>query len=168
MPSSGKELIISDAQVFVFLILSETFEKVFSQDRITVYVPTGVVEEIKTGLISRKYPDVKKQFCDTLYNKSNGLIDLQELTIDSVVDDNVMKYYFELEKACFLDDGEREGVVLALQHKIPFLSDDDEAIEECVEQDILNTYFIDYIELLKNESIVTQDEYNKIIEEMQK
>lgn len=168
MPSHEDKFIISDTQVFVFLILSKTIEIVFNKNRVTVYIPAKVVKEIKEGLIARKYPDVKKQFTRYLYDKSNNAVNFQEITLDSVTNEDAIRYYFELEDACFLDAGEREGVVLALQHQIPFLSDDEEAIDACIEQAIPNIKFMDYITNLKKNNVLTSEIYQKIITETKK
>ena len=52
----NRTIIVSDSNVFVFLIRSNTFETVFHKTRFKIVVPGAVVDEIKNGLISRKYP----------------------------------------------------------------------------------------------------------------
>ena len=67
----NRTAIVSDSNVFVFLIRSNTFETVFHKTRIKIVVPSAVVDEIKNGLISRKYPDVTDRFNKALHSQSS-------------------------------------------------------------------------------------------------
>ena len=162
-------VLVSDSNVFVFLINANVFEKVFDGNIVTVYVTDAVIEEVAKGnVIPRRHPNVTDRFNRALHGSypSNDVVDLQKKSIDEVTSFNGIKYYSELTDANLLDKGELESVVVAREFNIKFISDDDDSIEECIDQKIPNSQFLDFIEECKDKKIIDQKEYDAVLHEV--
>ena len=160
----NRTVIISDSNVFVFLIRSNTFETVFHKTRIKIVVPSAVVNEIKNGLISRKYPDVTDRFNKALHSpEENDEVDLNEMSIDEIQSEVAINYYHTLDDFGELDRGEIECLALAMEYQFTFLSDDEDAVNECKRARLSSENFDMYIEKLKEENIITHSQYEAIV-----
>lgn len=157
------DVVVSDTNVFVFLILSNTFEKAFHKSRVTVVVPNAVIEEIKNGLVSWKYPAVKIDFERTLYSPVEECeVDLSELKIDQISSDAAVEYYDELNEVAELGKGEIECICLSKEFGHKFISDDEGAIQECMAQSLNHSYFTEFIESIRIQGVLTQEECESI------
>ncbi len=160
----NRTVIVSDSNVFVFLIRSNTFETVFHKTRIKIVVPSAVVDEIKNGLISRKYPDVTDRFNKALHSPlDNDEVDLNELSIDEIQAEAAINYYHTLDDFSELYRGEIECLALSMEYQFKFLSDDEDAVNECKRAQLSGEKFDMYIEKLKEENIITNTQYQAIL-----
>jgi hypothetical protein len=157
--------LISDSNVFVFLINAGVYQKIFAGTRVTVYVTKAVIEEITDGnVIPRRHPQVRTRFLKDLHSPFPDATDvnLLGLLVDDVRSEDAINYYFRLLDENELDKGELESIVLSKDLNITFVSDDDEAIEECEESDVPHQHFLKFIKEMLLTHVIDQLEYDQI------
>lgn len=160
-------VLVSDANVFVFLIKANVFEKVFHGSLFTVYVTEAVVEEITQGnVIPRRHYNVTDRFNKALYSQypSEDVVDIQLKSIDEVTSDTGIQYYSDLKDENLLDKGELESVVIAKEFNIRFISDDDDSIDECDDQQIPHAHFLVFVDECKTQEIINEEEYSLLLD----
>lgn len=154
------EVIISDANVFVYFYICKLLTKFLSNKKYQIKVTAGVYQEItdKNRRISREYPELRQIILDSSNNHASAT-HLEKININKITDPFAMKTYYELFERAELDLGEIESIPLSIELGARFLSNDNDAIKEANEiKSGLGISFKDFCkELYKNEIISKAD-----------
>ncbi len=90
-------------------------------------------------------------------------MDLNELSIDEIQAEAAINYYYTLDDFSELDRGEIECLALSMEYQFTFLSDDEDAVNECKRAQLSGEKFDMFIEKLKEENIITHTQYQEIL-----
>lgn len=154
------EIIVADANVFVYLLLCKLLNKFLSTEAYQVKISTAVYYEItsKNKRISREYPELRELILNCVNNRSSTRLELIN-TSQCVSNIFALKIYYELSESGELDLGEIESIPLAIELEARFLSNDADAIE--IANDIiegLGVEFLSFCEEMHAKKIINPHE----------
>ena len=124
------ELIIADANIFVYLFKCNLLERFLSNTLYEIAVTQEVFDELTDSKrrITRGYPELRNRIITARHNKTASItinvININELELSN----ESLRCYYYLEDEGELDAGEIESIPLALEKGARFLSNDDDAI----------------------------------------
>lgn len=161
------EIIVADANIFVYLHLCDLLKKFLSNNKYRVTVASAVYFEItdKNKRISREYPELRKLILDSNNNHSSPTTLDHVLTNQGINNIFAMHIYYDLNDKGELDLGEIESIPLSIELNARFLSNDIEAIKVAnTMQAGLGIVFLEFCIELFNHGIIFQEELESIQE----
>jgi predicted nucleic acid-binding protein len=127
-------VVVSDTNVFVALFKCGLINKVFSDARVRVVIPTRIYEELTAAnhRVSREFPELSTLIKDLLFNDNHGHpVDLSKFDYEVELTEPMAlaAHYFLVEQAT-LDRGEMEAIPVAIQLSAVFVTCEVDAIAE--------------------------------------
>ena len=163
-------VVVSDTNVFVALFKCDLLFKVFNDSRVNIVIPTKLYEELTLSAhrVSREYPALSQLITTLVFNAHHGhSISLTVFDHRQIDNTAAMSAHYYLEEQATLDRGEREAIPVTIHLSAIFVSCDAEAISEydgLVERNGSSAYlFENYCENLKNDSVISQEDLQKIL-----
>lgn len=155
------EIIIADANIFVYLFNCNLLNTFLSNEIYTIKISKAVFNEITNPnkRIARDFPELRKIILDSRHNKllqkTLDVVDIQQAMEDLFA----ISIYYELEHNGELDIGEIESIPLAIELKGRFISNDDDAIQMANKiQQGLGVEFMPFCEEINKKGIISKQE----------
>ena len=165
------EIIVADANIFVYLFHCNLLNKFLSNQYYAIKVTQTVQEEITAPgkRIPRDHPELRKRMLDIIHNSSSSEklevvnIDIEMENLDS------LKVFYKLDGERELDRGETESIPLAFDLNAKFLSNDEDAINVANEiKEGLGINFMSFCKNMSEKCIISPDDLQSIENFMEK